>query len=63
MTPILASIVRPAARCDEDQGFHRRLAFRCGMLGLRKLGNEVAGVLERDERSAVGQVDRIIEFA
>jgi hypothetical protein len=32
-----------------------------GVLGLRKLGDVVAGVLERDELAAAGQVDRVVE--
>jgi hypothetical protein len=51
---------RPAAGCDEHQGFHRVLPFRSGVFGLGKLGNVVAGVLERDELAAAGQVDRFV---
>jgi hypothetical protein len=53
---------RPAAGCDEHQGFHRFLLFRSGVFGLGKLGNVVAGVLERDELAAAGQVDRFVEL-
>jgi hypothetical protein len=39
-----------AADCrDQDQGFHRRLPLSGLMLGLWKLRNEFAGVLERDK--------------
>jgi hypothetical protein len=54
---------RPAARCDEHQGFHRGLPLGGGMLGLRKLGDVVAGVLERNELAPARQVDRIFEWA
>jgi hypothetical protein len=37
---------RRHATRDEHQGLHRVLPFRRGMLGLRKLGDVVAGVLE-----------------
>jgi hypothetical protein len=52
---------RSAARCDEHRGFHRVLPFRRGMLGLWKLGDVVAGVLERHKLAAAGQVDRVVE--
>jgi hypothetical protein len=34
---------------DEHQGLHRCLPLRRGMFGFRKLGDVVAGVLERDK--------------
>jgi hypothetical protein len=62
MTPILASIsARRALR--RGSGLPSPLPFRSGMLGFRKLGDVVAGVLERDELAPALQVDRIIEFA
>jgi hypothetical protein len=37
------------------------LPFRHFVLGLRKLGDIVAGILERDELAAAGQRYRIVE--
>jgi hypothetical protein len=53
---------RPSTRSDKHQGFHRCLPFRRGMLGFRKLGDVVAGVLKRDELAAARQINRIFEW-
>ena len=54
---------RSARRRDQDQRLHGGLPL-CGglVLGLRQLGDVVAGVPQRDELTAVGQRDRIIEW-
>jgi hypothetical protein len=52
---------RPAARGDEHQGFHRRLPLRRGVLGFRKFGNVVAGVLEGHELAPAWQRDWFFE--
>jgi hypothetical protein len=52
---------RPAVRRDQDQGLHRRLPLRGGVLGLRQLGDEIPGVLQRDELAAVRRHNRIVE--
>jgi hypothetical protein len=54
---------RPATRRDEHQGLHRVLPLWRTVLCFRKLGDVIAGVLERDELAPAGQVDRIVEFA
>jgi hypothetical protein len=41
--------------CDEHQSFHGVLPFRRAMLGLGKLGDVVAGILQRDELAPAGQ--------
>jgi hypothetical protein len=51
----------PSERSDQDQGFHRRLPFHGLVLGLRQLGDVVAGVLKRDQQAAAGQRYRIVE--
>jgi hypothetical protein len=52
---------RAARHRDQDQGLRRRLPFRRLVLGLRKLRDVVAGILECDEFAAAGQWDRIVE--
>jgi hypothetical protein len=61
MASIRASIVGPPGRRDQDQSLHRRLPLPGLVLGLRKLRDVFAGILERDEFAAAGQRDRIIE--
>jgi hypothetical protein len=58
MTPILANIVGPPRVATII-----RASIAACHSGLRKLGDVVASVLECDELAAVGQVDRIVEFA
>jgi len=45
----------PAERRDHDQGLHRRLPFRCLMLGLRQLGNVIACIPQGNKQATVGQ--------
>jgi hypothetical protein len=53
---------RRAARFrDQDQRFHGRLPFRRVMLGLWQLHDVVAGILQRGELLAAGQLDRFVE--
>ena len=52
---------RAAFRRDQDQGLHRRLPLRHLVLGLGKLRDVFAGILERDELAPAGQRDRTIE--
>ena len=52
---------RPAERRDQNQGFHRGLAFRSRVLRLRQLGDVGAGVLQRDKLATSRQWDRIVE--
>jgi hypothetical protein len=47
--------LRPATRRDEYQRLHRVLPFRHGVLGLWKLGDIIASVLERHKLSAAGR--------
>jgi hypothetical protein len=54
---------RAAGRSHQYQGFHRRLPFRRLVLGLRKLGDVVAGILQRDQRPAARQRNRFVEAA
>jgi hypothetical protein len=46
---------RTARRRDQDQSFHRSLPFLGFVLGLRKLRDVAAGVLQRDELVTAGQ--------
>ena len=48
---------------DQDQDLHRGLPFGGGVLGLRRLGDLVAGILERDEPASAGKRDWIVEGA
>jgi hypothetical protein len=48
---------------DHDQCLHRRLPLLGRMLSLRKLRDVIAGILERDEQAAAGQLDRFIELS
>jgi hypothetical protein len=48
---------------DQDQRLDRGLPFGRLVLGLRKLGDEVGGVLQRDELEAAGQRYWFIEPA
>src|SRR5258708_7014786 len=52
---------RFARRRHQDQGPHRCLPLRSLMLGLRKLGDVVAGILERDELATARQRYRFVE--
>jgi hypothetical protein len=52
---------RSARRRDHDQGFHCRLPLRSLVLGLRKLRDVIAGILERDKLTAARQRNRIIK--
>ena len=54
---------RAARRRDQDQRFHRGLPLGGFVLGLRKLRDVVAGILERDELATAGQGDWIFEMA
>jgi hypothetical protein len=51
---------RPAVCGDQYQRFHRRLALRGRVFGLRQLGDVGAGVLQCDEPDAVRQRDRTL---
>src|SRR5258706_6075074 len=51
----------PARRRDQDQGFHGRLPLLGLVLGLRKLRDVPAGILERDELVPARQRDWISE--
>jgi hypothetical protein len=53
---------RPALRRDQDQGLHRGSPFR-RLVGLRKLRDVVAGILESDELAPVRQLDWVVKFA
>jgi hypothetical protein len=44
-----------------SQSFAFRVHFRRLMIGLRKIGDLVAGVLQRDKLAPAGERDRIIE--
>jgi hypothetical protein len=46
---------------NQDQGLRCRLPLRSLMLGLWQLGDVGAGILERDNLTATGQIDRIFE--
>jgi hypothetical protein len=46
---------RPARLRDQEQRLHRRLPLRRLVLGLRKLRDVFAGILERDELAAAGK--------
>jgi hypothetical protein len=53
---------RRAARCrHQDQGFHCRLPLRGFVLGLRKLDDVIAGILERHELVTARQRYRIVK--
>jgi hypothetical protein len=52
---------RPARLRDQEQRLHRRLPLRRLVLGLLKLRDVFAGILERDELATVGQRDRLVE--
>ena len=52
---------RASERDDEDQSFHCRLPFLCFMLGLRKLRDVIAGILEREKLAPAGELDRIVK--
>jgi hypothetical protein len=52
---------RTAQRRDQNQGFRRRLPFSGLMLGLRKLCDVVAGILERDKLAAAWERNWIVE--
>src|SRR6266403_5081818 len=52
---------RSARRRDRDQRLHGRLPLVGLVLGLRKLGDVVAGVLESDELAPARQRYRIVE--
>jgi hypothetical protein len=54
---------RAAGRRHQYLGFHRRLPFRRLVLGLRKLGDLVAGILQGDQRQAARQRNRFVEAA
>ena len=54
---------RAAKIGDQDQGFHGSLPFRCRVDGLRKLGDEVAGIAQCVERATVAQGYRFVELA
>ena len=62
MMPMRGKHCRPAERRDQDQGFPCRLPFRRRVLGLRKICNVIAGVLERDELATARQRYRIRNF-
>jgi hypothetical protein len=51
----------PAGLHNEDRCFHRSLPLRRVVLGFRKLGNVVAGILQRDQPPAVRQRDGIVK--
>ena len=51
-----------AERRHQDQGFHRGLPFRRFVFCLWQLGDVGAGVLQRDERSPVRQLDWVVKF-
>ena len=61
MMPMRAIMVRPIEIDDQEQGFDRGLPFLDILVGLRKLRDISAGVLESDELAAAGQHDRIGE--
>jgi hypothetical protein len=46
---------------DQDQRFHGSLPLRRRVLGLRKLRDVGAGVLQRDELAAARQRNRLVE--
>jgi hypothetical protein len=48
---------RPAFRPDQDQRLHGRVPFQRFVLGLWKLRDVVAGILEHDELATVRQRD------
>jgi hypothetical protein len=50
---------RPAFRRDQDQRLHRRLPLRRLVLGLPQLRDVRPGILERDDRAAVGSDRRM----
>jgi hypothetical protein len=52
---------RPVGLPDQDQGFHRCLPFLGFMLGLRKLRDVVAGILQGAQLAAAGQRYRFVE--
>jgi hypothetical protein len=52
---------RAVAFRDQDQGLHCGLPFGAGVLGLRELGDIIAGILERDELATARQQDRVFE--
>jgi hypothetical protein len=45
---------RPAQCRHQDQGFHRRLPLRGFVLGLGKLRDVIAGILESDKLATAG---------
>jgi hypothetical protein len=53
---------RPAKRRDQDQGFHCRLPLRSLVFNLGQFRDVFAGVLQRDERSPVRQLDWVVKF-
>jgi hypothetical protein len=63
MMPMRASIVGPPRSANQQQRLGRRLPFRRLVLGLWKLGDIVAGILQRDGLAAAGHRNRIIEGA
>jgi hypothetical protein len=52
---------RAAERYHQDQRLHSGLPLRGLVLGLRELGDVLAGVLERDKRAPARQRDRFVE--
>ena len=53
---------RAAGRRDQDQRFHRRLPLWRLMLGLRKLCDVIAGILEGDELAAARAVALLLNL-
>jgi hypothetical protein len=59
--PIRASIVGPPDFATRSSACIAACHLRRLVLGLRKLRDVFAGILERDERAAAGKRDRFVE--
>jgi hypothetical protein len=54
---------RPVRLRDQDERLNRGLPCRMLLLGLRQLGDELAGILQRDKLATVRQRYRFVECA
>jgi hypothetical protein len=54
---------RPVRLRDQNQRLDRGLSCRMLLLGLRQLGDELAGILQRDKLATAGHQNRIVELS